>query len=196
MTAGEVFRKICQDRPFFDESGGGITVSGGEPLLQIEFLCELLVKCKENGIDTVIDTAGCVSSENVRAIYPLTDLFLYDLKIFNDEKHKRFTGNSNKLSLRNLISLGETNCGIWVRIPLIRGVNDSHEEISSMARFLALYSRTDRVELLPYHDYGVGKYRSLGKTYMLHDNRTPDQVFLKEALAIFLSHGLKAGINT
>ena len=156
----EVFGEIIKDKPFYDNSGGGVTFSGGECMLQIEFLCEILKKCKKSGIHTAVDTAGYVKWEDFERILPYTDLFLYDIKAFDDEIHKKYTGVSNKLILNNLSRLFEQGANIIIRIPIISGVNDSIAEMTNIKEFLAAY-RPLGVELLPYHKMGEHKYGAL-----------------------------------
>lgn len=160
-TAEEVFGIIQKDKPFYETSNGGVTFSGGECIIQIDFLCEILKKCKDNKIHTAIDTAGFVPWESFEKIIPYTDLFLYDIKAFNNDVHKEFTGVSNELILNNLVKLSERKANIAVRIPVIPTVNDSIEEMKSIRHFLAPYRITD-IKLLPYHKMGEHKYDALG----------------------------------
>ena len=146
---------------FYETSNGGVTFSGGECMLQIDFLCEILKKCKENNIHTAIDTAGFVPWEYFRKILPYTDLFLYDIKVFNNDVHKEFVGVSNELILNNLRKLLERKAKVLIRIPIIPTVNDSVEEMKSIRCFLAPY-KLPAVELLPYHKMGEHKYSALG----------------------------------
>lgn len=160
-TVGEIFNIIQKDKLFYETSNGGVTFSGGECMLQIDFLCEILKKCKENNIHTAIDTAGFVPWEYFRKILPYTDLFLYDIKVFNNDVHKEFVGVSNELILNNLRKLLERKAKVLIRIPIIPTVNDSVEEMKSIRCFLAPY-KLPAVELLPYHKMGEHKYSALG----------------------------------
>lgn len=162
-TVDEVFKEVLKDKAFYENSGGGVTFSGGECMLQIEFLCELLKKCKENGIHTAVDTAGHIPFESFGKILPYTDLFLYDIKIFDPEKHKKYTGVSNELILENLKKLSEAGEKIWIRIPIISDVNDSIEEMLKIKELLTVCGQPEKVELLPYHAMGENKYRAIGK---------------------------------
>ena len=162
-TVDKVFAEIIKDKPYYENSGGGVTFSGGECMLQIDFLVEILKKCKENGIHTAVDTAGHIPFENFEKILPYTDLFLYDIKLFDDEKHKEYVGVSNSLILDNLKKLFKTNARVWIRIPVISGVNDSIEEIEKIKDFLLEYGKVEKVELLPYHAMGENKYGAIGK---------------------------------
>lgn len=162
-TADEVLAEVIKDKAFYDNSGGGVTFSGGECMLQIDFLCEILKKCKENGIHTAVDTAGHIPFESFEKILSYTDLFLYDIKIFDSEKHKKYVGVGNQLILENLKKLFEAGAKIWIRIPVIADVNDSVEEMQKIKTFLDGCGKPEKVELLPYHAMGENKYRAIGK---------------------------------
>ena len=162
-TVDEVFSEIIKDKSYYENSGGGVTFSGGECMLQIDFLLEILKKCKENGIHTAVDTAGYIPFEKFERILPYTDLFLYDIKLFDDEKHKKYVGVSNGLILENLKKLFKTGAKVWIRIPVIADVNDSIEEIEKIKDFLLEYGKVEKVELLPYHAMGENKYGAIGK---------------------------------
>ncbi len=163
MTADEVFTEIVKDKMFYTASGGGVTFSGGECMLQIDFLCEILKKCKENGIHTAVDTAGHVPFESFERIMPYTDMFLYDVKLADEQKHKKRTGVSNKLILENLNRLSAAFQGeIIIRIPVIGGVNDSLDEMNGIADILRDVSYKS-VELLPYHKMGEHKFEAIGR---------------------------------
>lgn len=157
-TVDEVFDELIKDKTFYDNSGGGVTCSGGECMLQIDFLRELLEKCKEHGLHTVVDTAGNIPWESFESVLPYTDMFLYDMKCFSEDLHKEVTGVSNKLILSNLQRLAK-EAKILIRIPVIPEVNVG--ELPKMAQFLKENGLND-VELLPYHKMGDGKYDALG----------------------------------
>lgn len=135
MTAGEVIRETEKDRIFFDNSKGGVTFSGGEPLMQLEFLDELLDECRKRYIHTVVDTCGYTPFENLDRIRDRVDIFFYDLKMMDDDKHREFTGVSNRIIMENLIKLSEKKSHIQVRIPVITGVNDSIDSMVRIAEF-------------------------------------------------------------
>jgi pyruvate formate lyase activating enzyme len=163
-TVDEVFTEIIKDKAFYDNSDGGVTFSGGECMLQVDFLLEILKKCKENGIHTAVDTAGYVPFESFEKILPFTDLFLYDIKAFDSEVHKKYVGVSNGLILENLKKLFENNAKIWVRIPIIPTVNDSLDEMKKIKDFLDNSGKPEKIELLPYHAMGENKYKAIGVT--------------------------------
>ena len=182
-TVDEVFAEIIKDKAFYDNSGGGVTFSGGECMLQIDFLCEILKKCKENGIHTAVDTAGYIPFESFEKILPYSDLFLYDIKIFDTQKHKQYVGVGNELILENLKKLFQANAKIWIRIPVISDVNDSAEEMQSIKAFLNQNGKPEKIELLPYHAMGENKYAAIGRDVQRFI--PPDNNKLKELKDIF-----------
>lgn len=162
-TAEEVMREIQKDEMFYKESGGGVTFSGGECMLQVDFLRTLLQRSRLQGIHTAVDTAGNVSWESFEKILPFTNAFLYDFKCFTEELHREGTSVSNERILRNLKKLSECFQGeIVIRIPIIPGYNTNSEELEKMAEFLKNIKYTD-IELLPYHRLGESKYAALKK---------------------------------
>jgi len=172
MTTEEVLHEIEKDVVFFDESGGGVSFSGGEPFLQHEFLLELLEACKKRGIHTVVDTTGFTSPAILKQSVPYVDLYLYDLKILDDVKHKDYTGVSNRLILENLELLTQWHQDVIVRIPVIPGFNDAANDIRQIGTFLATLGGVREVQLLPYHQTGIEKYRRLGIEYKM-DHAVP-----------------------
>ena len=154
--------EILQDKEFFENTDGGVTFSGGECMLQPEFLGEILRKCKENGIHTAVDTAGNVPWSSFERILPDTDLFLYDVKCFDDARHRDCTGVGNRLILENLGKLLELGQNVLIRIPVIPGINDRVEEMEAIRAFLNSHGKPVGVELLPYHRLGENKYAALG----------------------------------
>ena len=181
-TPEEVLEEVVKDKTFYENSGGGVTFSGGECMLQVEFLQELLKKCKEKGIHTAVDTAGHVPFACFEKILPYTDLFLYDIKLFDSQKHKLYVGVGNERILENLKKLFQAGVKIWIRIPVIPGVNDSPEEMQKIKAFISQCGKPEKVELLPYHAMGEHKYRALGKTAEVF--KVPDEETLKQLKAI------------
>ncbi len=159
----EVLKEVLKDKAFYDTSGGGVTFSGGECMLQIDFLEEILKECKKNGIHTAVDTAGHVPYERFEQILPYTDLFLYDVKCFDSEKHRQYTGVGNELILANLKRLLKIDKSVWVRIPIITDFNDTKDEMVKLKDFLNSARAPEKIELLPYHAMGEHKYGALGK---------------------------------
>jgi len=164
-TTDEIYEITIKDKDFYDSSDGGVTFSGGECMLQTDFLAEIMKKCKENGIHTAVDTAGNVPWDSFEKIIPFTDLFLYDLKCWSGNLHKEGTGVSNERILDNLMKLSEKFTGdIIIRIPIIPGFNSDEEEIKRIGDFLTSIRYKD-IELLPYHKMGEHKYDALGKNF-------------------------------
>jgi pyruvate formate lyase activating enzyme len=172
MTLSEVMCEIEKDVIFYDESGGGVSISGGEPFLQPLFLDALLSACRDRRIHTVIDTCGFAAREHLLQSSEKADLILFDLKVMHPIKHRTYTGADNQRILDNLKSLIEHKRPLVVRIPIIPGINDGDADVSEMVSYLASVG-TERVDLLPYHGTGVGKYRRLGTVYRLEGMRPP-----------------------
>ena len=181
-TVQEVYNQIQKDVAFYGEKGG-VTFSGGECMLQIEPLTEVLKTCKEKGIHTAVDTAGYIPFEYFEKILLYTDLFLYDIKLFDSEKHKKYTGADNKLILDNLKKLFSVGAKIWIRIPIIPSVNDSVEEMKKIKDFLDASGTPEKIELLSYHPMGESKRRALEKTQ--HTFKTPVPKQMKMLRKIF-----------
>ena len=175
-SVAELLAECEKDRLFFDTSGGGVTFSGGECMLQLDFLEELLKECKKRGIRTAVDTAGDLPYDAFERILPYTDLFLYDLKCMDPDRHVRYTGVGNHRILANLEKLLQTSVAVWVRIPLIPSVNDSEEEMQRIRDFFERCGKPESIELLPYHAMGEGKHRALGKTPHTFSVPTPQDV--------------------
>ncbi|MDP3565111.1 MAG: glycyl-radical enzyme activating protein, partial [Methanoregula sp.] len=183
MTVEEILAEIEKERVFFEQSGGGVTFSGGEPMLHADFLVRLLDACRERGIHTAVDTAGLVSSEILLKVAERTDLFLYDLKLMDSDRHQKWTGVPNERILENLRMLAESGANINVRIPLVGNVNDDEENISQTARFLAgLPGEKIRVNLLPYHKIAQTKYEKLGRGGEFVPLDEPGQDSIKRAV--------------
>lgn len=161
--AEEVMAVVEKDRVFFDESRGGLTLSGGEPLMQPDFLEAVLDASREKGVHTALDTCGYAPSETVERIGGKVDLFLYDLKLICEEEHKEYTGASNRIILENLKILSGKGKKMIIRVPLIAGVNDGDENIADMADFLLPLKNIKQINLLPYHRGGAEKYKRLKK---------------------------------
>lgn len=182
-TSDEVLAEVIKDKAFYENSGGGVTFSGGECMLQLDFLCEILKKCKAAGIHTAVDTAGNVPWKSFEKILPFTDLFLYDIKAFGAELHREGTSVSNELILENLKNLSG-RADIIVRIPVIGGYNDNDEEIRQIADFLKQI-KIIKAELLPYHAMGEHKYTALGRN--TESFNVPNKNFMNRSQQLFLS---------
>ena len=180
-TISEIMDVIEEDRPFYQSSGGGVTLGGGEVLMQPEAAVNLLTTCRERGINTAIETCGYARPEVVRRAAEVTDLFLFDVKHMNSDRHYQLTGVRNELILENLRWLMENRCNVKVRVPLLRGVNDGESDIEAMVRFLAPYKdhrNCKGIDLLPYHKMGVNKYAQLGREYPMQGDPALDEAGL------------------
>lgn len=175
MTAAEVVAEVVRDRLFYAESGGGATVSGGEPLLQPRFLAALLRGCREAGIHTALDTCGHAPWEDLARVLPWTDLVLFDLKHPDDRAHAAFTGVSNATILDNLRRLSAAGQAVIVRVPVVPGFNDDEPTARALASVVAGLSDPPAVELLPYHRLGIDKYARLGRVAPLPDTPRPQR---------------------
>lgn len=162
-TSEAVMEEIRKDRIFYSASGGGVTFSGGECMLQLDFLRELLMLCRHEHIHTAIDTAGNVPYADLESVLPWTDLILYDIKSMDPYTHKQHTGSSNHEILRNLERLLKEDVSIWIRMPVIPSVNDNDDEMKMLAEFLTRNGMPDKIELLPYHRMGEHKYQATGR---------------------------------
>jgi len=186
ITVEKMMAEILTDKPYFEASGGGVTFSGGECMIQPEFLAEVVAECRKEGIHTAVDTAGNVAWKVFEAVD--ADMYLYDMKAVDPELHRELTGVDNKLILENLKRLSDAGKRIWVRIPYIPDLN-AHE-IPAMAEILRDI-KAERVEVLAYHRLGEGKYDSLG----LERGdfiRTPDDSEVDAAVELLRSHGINA----
>ncbi len=161
--ADEVCGILLRDTEYYAASGGGVTFSGGECMLQIDFLEALLLRCREKGVHTAVDTAGNVPFERFERILPHTGLFLYDVKCMDDARHRQYTGVGNALILENLARLLKAGAPLWVRVPVIPGVNDTEADIRSLRAFYEANGWPGKTELLPYHALGENKYRAQGR---------------------------------
>jgi len=192
MTTAAVVTEVLKDRLFYEDSGGGVTFSGGEPLAQPLFLKELLGVCHARGIHTAVDTCGYAAREHLLSVAPLTDLFLYDLKIMDDDRHRHYTSVSNIPILENLTALGKIHNNIWLRMPVIPGINDDDENLEALARFAASLPAVRQVNLLPYHKTGIVKFKRLRQTYRLEDVPDPSPEDMEKARQKFCAFGLVA----
>lgn len=159
VSVEELLPLLLEDRDFYETSGGGVTLSGGECLMQADFCGELLHRLKEEGIHTAVDTCGFISRTALDAVIPWTDVFLYDLKAFDEDVHIRCTGQSNRLILDNLQYLDSLGAQIEIRIPYVPGYNDN--QMDKIAGFVKTLQNVRKVKVLPYHNYAGSKYAAL-----------------------------------
>lgn len=174
MTVENVMWTINKDAAFYRQSGGGVTFSGGEPLMQADFLTALLAQCRNNGIHSAVDTCGYAPWSQLKKASRYADIFLYDLKIMDDERHMKFTGVSNTIILDNLIRLSHIKAAIHIRIPIIPGITDDDDNLNSIIDYiLKLPTAVQSVELLPFHNIAVNKYNRLGKKNVFETTARP-----------------------
>ena len=190
MTAREVFKKVRRDKMFYDSSGGGVTVSGGEPMTQADFVAELFKLCRDDGIHTCIETCGYAKSEGYHKVIPYTDLFYFDLKIMEPELHKKYTGCDNSLIHENARIVADSGVPVLFRQPLIPTVNDTEDNIMRTAEFMKSIGKTD-LQLMPYHRAGKTKYDALNMEYQTADLT----VMTHEAIAQVRDRYIELGIN-
>lgn len=191
MSVAQVMAEVERDIAFYDESRGGVTLSGGEPLLQRDFTLALLRACKDKEIHTALDTCGFARWETLDRIREYVDFFLYDLKLIDGSRHRQFTGVSNDLILKNLQALSQQGHRIVVRVPVIPGVNDDDETMRQIGAFAAQLPHLDSVDLLPYHRIAMDKYMRLNKPYRLTDARPPSDERMAEIAHTLLEFGLR-----
>lgn len=192
MTVEEVLAEVEKDWSFYNRSGGGITVGGGEPLIQFEFVLALLKRCKGRFFHTALETCGHGPWQHLKQISKYIDLLYYDIKHMDPQKHKELTGVSNELILSNAkrVLSGKVDCEVIVRIPIVPGYNDSKQDVGAIARFVTESGGT-MIELLPYHALGSSKYRQLGIQYELREVRPPSEQQMEKLRNRVKSFGLK-----
>jgi pyruvate formate lyase activating enzyme len=196
MSVERIMEMIKKETIFMDQSEGGVTFSGGEPLLHHEFLLELLKECGKEGIHRCVDTTGFATTEVLMKIARNTEYFLYDLKMMDSVKHKQYTGVPNEGILKNLKLLAASGAEINIRIPLIHGVNDDEENIQQSAAFIAsLKGEKKQVNILPYHNIASTKYKKLGQMYNPGIMAQPDEDRQQYVLDVFKSYGLRAMVG-
>ena len=195
VTVDELALQLARDRVFFEDSGGGVTISGGEPLAQPRFLVALLEACRARGLHTALDTAGFGRWEDLRDAARLTDLVLYDLKAFDSERHRRLTGVSNGLILDNLRLLAGEHRRVWIRVPLVPGFNDDLDDLARMAEFVSRLPHPPLVNLLPFHRTALLKFARLGLDHALDGVATPSAAALARVREVFANVGLSVKVG-
>lgn len=187
VTVDDLFRQVVADRPFWDRSGGGVTLSGGEPLVQFDFVLSFLKLCKERYISTAIETCLNTNWETISTILPFVDHLICDLKIMDSDQHKINTGISNHRIKKNLESLLKSNADVLVRMPLIPGINDNKANLEDMGAFIESCRKGAKVELLPYHRLGEAKYRRMQKKYKMAHVSSPTKTEMDRAIGVLAS---------
>lgn len=194
MEVEKVFKEVLKDRVFYEESKGGVTFSGGEPLTQVDFLVDILKKLKAERIHTAVDTCGYVSFENFEKVMDYTDVFLYDLKIADEKKHLEYTGVSNKIIIENLQKLSNSGAQINIRMILVDGVNTSDEDIEKAVEILKSIN-VSHINILPYHNISTHKYKKLGLKYEESGMKVPSNARMEEIKKSFENKGYKVVVG-
>ena len=189
ISAEDALKEVLKDRIYYGNSGG-ITFSGGECLLQADFVASVLSLAKAEGIHTAIDTCGYVTWEAIEKTLPFCDLYLYDIKCINPDTHKAFTGVNNSLIIENLKKLSETGKEIWIRTPVIPEFNDTEAEMTQIADLISPLSGVRQITLMPYHTLGASKYETLGLTYPYDTSLRIDEATLASFKRIFESRNI------
>ena len=196
MTAEEVFDQVRRDKIFYDSSGGGVTVSGGEPLTHADFVAELFALCRGEGIHTCVETCGCVPQAAFEKVLSLTDTFYFDLKLMDSEMHREYTGQGNDQILSNARFLAEKGADILFRQPLIPGVNSPEENVKATAAFIRSLGREDlALQLIPYHRMGTSKYAALDIPYTLEDMKPMAAEEVEVVRALYESCGVPCTVS-
>jgi pyruvate formate lyase activating enzyme len=195
MSVGDVMREVMKERIFYDQSGGGVTLSGGEPLSQLEFALRVLAACKKNDIRTAVDTCGFVGAQGLLETVLHTDLYLYDIKHMDPEKHKLYTGADNEAILSNLVTLGNSGAAVNARMPFIPGINTDEANLRATGAFLAKVKGITRLSLLPFHSAARDKHDRWRMKYKLRDAAPPTENSLRTAAGIIESYGVRVVIG-
>lgn len=194
MTIQQAIKELKKDATIFRRSNGGVTLSGGEPIVQHEFASQLLLACKSQGWSTAIETTGFGSSEAIEKVIPYVDTVLLDIKHIDPYTHKKFTGISNEVILKNAKRISQITKTV-VRVPIIPGFNYSYKDIEDIAKFVKTLNNVDTIHLLPYHTFGENKYDLLGIEYTLDGLKRLSKEDLNEHKKIVESYGIKCIIG-
>ena len=195
VEAGELVRELLRDRIFFDQSGGGVTCSGGEPLLQAPFVTETLGLLRREGVHTALDTCGFAPWEALRDAAQVASLVLYDVKLMDEARHRAATGQSNRTILENLEALSRLHAHIRIRVPVIPGLNDDEANAAALAAFLAARTRIRQVDLLPYHRTFEAKFARLGLPLALPATQPPSPQRLEALAAVLRGAGFTVDLG-
>lgn len=195
MTVDEVMEVVTRDRVFYEESDGGVTFSGGEPFAQPAFLGALLTSARREGLSTAVDTCGFAGRELLLDLAPLVDLFLYDLKMLDPDRHLQVIGVPLTPILSNLEALARSGRSVWLRVPIVPSFTDGDADLDALAGLAASLPGIRQVSLLPYHKIGAGKFRRLHKDYELAHIAPPDRERMQHIAGLFRARGLEARIG-
>ena len=194
-TVDDVWKVVRRDRDYYEESGGGVTASGGEPLAQADFVVEIFSKLHEEGIHTCLDTTGFASKETLDKVLPLTDLVLFDLKHMDSKKHEEVVGVPTEPIHENLRRIVDAGVEVTIRIPYIPGFNDDDENMKATAEFVKEVAPNSKVNILPYHEYGRNKYESVGMEYAMPPTEKPSEEQLAHSKEFFTQLGLECEVR-
>ena len=186
-TVDEVIDEVKKDMPFYENSNGGVTLSGGEPTMQPEFCIAVLEASKKANMHTALDTSGYTKTEVLKEILKYVDLVLYDIKLMDPQEHKKYTGVSNELIISNLMEIDSLEIPIEIRIPVIPGVNDTEDNLSRLCKLVNSVKSIERIRLLPYHRLGEGKYSRLEMEYKLKELEPPNKAKMEELVQFIKS---------
>jgi len=195
MSVDEVIAEVIKDKSFYNRSNGGVTLSGGEVLLQWGFAKEILKKCKELNINTAIETCGYCKWEYFTEVLEYVDLVLYDLKHLDSAEHKRLTGVDNQLILENAAKVVKKVKEMIIRVPLISGLNDSKDNIANLVKFVSTLDKVKEIDILPYHQLGVSKYYQIGETYKLTQITPPSEQKINHVRMFIENQGFSVKIG-
>lgn len=190
-SVDELLKVIEKDMVFFEESGGGVTISGGEPLQQYDFLLKLLKECKKRDIHTCLDTTGLAQQDKMAEIAQYTDHFLYDIKHIDNEQHRKYTGVHNEAILANLSYIDSIGKDIWIRYVLVPGINDDEGDLLKMLAFLKELKHVKKINILPYHKIGGQKYHRFGLEYKMNGIEEPTSEQIEKVSRLFSNAGFE-----
>jgi len=195
MDVDEVMELIKKDSVYYEESGGGVTFSGGEPLMQFDFVDRMMERCKELGIHTAIDTCGIASRKKFEKILDRVDLFLYDLKLMDENESKLYTGVGSEKAIENLRFIASQGKEIYLRFPLIPGITDTKHNLEAMKLLIHQLPGIKKLDVLPFHNIAENKYHRFNKEYKLKETPEPTKEYVAEIRRYFESEILEVGIG-